>query len=256
MGCMIRSNQLRARCGFWPGTSGFSLVELLVVVAVIAILLSLIYPLYHAARTRGNIIQCQANMRMLTSAWSLFAVDNDGKMVSSNNGYTNGMPPWCWRPGGGRGVKQAVTDGHLFPYVEDLKPYQCPTPAWPYPVSYSVSAMLNGEQTRRGGSRGVVSIGEINEPNSSMVMIEEDDGRGWLHNSFMVSLGADTWIDFVPGNHMGGDNISFADGHVIHKKWEDPDTLTIYDGSRHYRPDPGSVDIAYLRTIFKPRRPN
>jgi prepilin-type N-terminal cleavage/methylation domain-containing protein/prepilin-type processing-associated H-X9-DG protein len=56
---------------------GFSLVELLVVVAVIAILASLLLPALSAAKQRANLIRCKANLRQIAFGVSLYVMDND-----------------------------------------------------------------------------------------------------------------------------------------------------------------------------------
>jgi len=35
------------------------------------------------------------------------------------------------------------------------------------------------------------------------------------------------WTDF-PANHQNGHNLSFADGHVEHWRWQDPNTLKTF----------------------------
>ena len=39
------------------------------------------------------------------------------------------------------------------------------------------------------------------------------------------------WFN-IPGNrHNGGENLSFADGHVEYHKWKSPDVTTFQDGN-------------------------
>jgi len=56
---------------------GFSLVELLVIVAIIAILASLLLPALSAAKQRANLIRCKANLRQIALGVSLYVMDND-----------------------------------------------------------------------------------------------------------------------------------------------------------------------------------
>lgn len=56
---------------------GFTMVELLVVVAVIAVLASLLLPALRNAQEAGKASDCVNNMRQIYTAFALFADDND-----------------------------------------------------------------------------------------------------------------------------------------------------------------------------------
>jgi prepilin-type N-terminal cleavage/methylation domain-containing protein len=55
---------------------GFTLVELLVVMAVIAILASLLLPALSAAKAKTQGLGCVSNLRQITLTW-MIAVDDD-----------------------------------------------------------------------------------------------------------------------------------------------------------------------------------
>ncbi len=58
---------------------GFTLVELLVVVAIVAILAAILFPVFARARGAARQTQCSAHIRQLGTAFFLFAQDNDGR---------------------------------------------------------------------------------------------------------------------------------------------------------------------------------
>lgn len=60
--------------------AGFSLIELLSVVAVLGVLIALVSPGILAAKRRANVVQCRGNLRQLGLAVRLYADDNDGLM--------------------------------------------------------------------------------------------------------------------------------------------------------------------------------
>src|SRR5215207_4988281 len=66
---------------------GFTIVELLVVVAIIAILASLLLPAIARASGQGREIVCRNDLRQLGIAWTVYAGDHDDR-ITYNLGST------------------------------------------------------------------------------------------------------------------------------------------------------------------------
>jgi prepilin-type N-terminal cleavage/methylation domain-containing protein len=64
---------------------GFTLIEILVVIAIIAILASLLLPALSRAKMSAQATACGNNVRQLSLAWLLYADDNDGLLVNNSS---------------------------------------------------------------------------------------------------------------------------------------------------------------------------
>ena len=115
---------------------GFSLLELLVCSAVIALLLGLLAPTLAGARAQARRVKCASNLRQLGVAFHMYAGESGGKAMPL--AYTAlsllgaGPPVYWWGTNDSHGVDH--TRGFVWPYLRaDLRTdglYECPAQPW------------------------------------------------------------------------------------------------------------------------------
>jgi prepilin-type N-terminal cleavage/methylation domain-containing protein len=73
----------------------FTLIELVVVIALFALLATLLVPASAHTRPNSQAIQCLNNLRQMANAWQTYAEDNGGRIVSAYPNYGGFAGTWC-----------------------------------------------------------------------------------------------------------------------------------------------------------------
>lgn len=214
----IRACALCSRARTRRGThaGGFSLVELLVVIGVIAILLALLFPTLRMARESANRAKCGAQLRQLGLAFQMYA--------NANRGWLPAWSAWhTWPPGQPDDSEGPVWTIEMIPYIgnPDSAVYNCPS----YPGrgrNYFLAAIwsfVNG--------RNAMKLSDITH-SSQFILSGDVTQVGVYPPPFGTSTHPTTDADYsdeaepllaFPDQggflmHRGGNNILFADTHV------------------------------------------
>jgi prepilin-type N-terminal cleavage/methylation domain-containing protein/prepilin-type processing-associated H-X9-DG protein len=217
----------------------FTLIELLVVIAIIAILMAILMPSLKRAREGGKRAACQNNLKQLTLAWSMYADEDDDRIVNGATGYSNQKLSWgdhlrelAWvNPDITKdltwdNVMQGITGGSLWPYVRNVNIYRCPTgrrgEALTYSTMFSMNAVCHTEVVGVKGAF-VKKRSEI-RPASALRAVFIDEGF-MSPDAYAVNYNKEMWWDNPPVRHGDGATVTFGDGHADHWKWRGVDTI-------------------------------
>lgn len=88
-------------------SGGFTLVELLVVIGIIALLISVLLPALNRAREAANTVKCASNLKSIGQGISLYSSENKGALPASN--YYKGL---SWDPATGQ-IPTQPTEGYV-----------------------------------------------------------------------------------------------------------------------------------------------
>jgi prepilin-type N-terminal cleavage/methylation domain-containing protein/prepilin-type processing-associated H-X9-DG protein len=97
---------------------GFTLVELLVVIGIIALLISILLPSLQKARESAAAVKCLSNTRQIATAYSMFLIDNKGRLFAADKA--------SYATTGGGYVMRMLTDGRYINVQKDPKIQFCP----------------------------------------------------------------------------------------------------------------------------------
>ncbi|BCM88892.1 hypothetical protein IAD21_00734 [Abditibacteriota bacterium] len=233
----------------------FTLIELLIVIAIIAILAAILFPVFARTRENARRASCQSNLKQIGLGMLQYAQDYDETYSGSYKNSPNGRIHW----------------GELiFPYTKSSQIYICPSN-----TSLMTNNGLNNQATNPNTYKGVsysyncITIPTvIGSPDGwdwngaplallphvaqTILLTEGNVANGGQDNTWTTQLTdingsfyGQTWTGtpddtVAAGNknmdhrHLDGGNILWYDGHVKWAKNTRMPTATYPEGSPYY----------------------
>ncbi len=188
---------------------GFSLIELLVVLSIIALLLGLLLPALGAAKESGRAVVCLSNLRTIGQAVVMYAGDNDGQFPISTH-TVHGPSVWLVSL-----QSYGVTSGSR----------KCPSdPDEDRPASYATNDYMEPDFT--GSTSPYPVFTRWSQVPSASLVVYSSHVRGpgfldHLHARLNNWTMPDQIFDALAVNtHRGAANYLFVDGHAKSIAWK------------------------------------
>jgi prepilin-type processing-associated H-X9-DG protein/prepilin-type N-terminal cleavage/methylation domain-containing protein len=221
--------------------SAFTLVELLVSIAVMAILAALLLPVLNHSRQSAWRAQCAGNLRQLGIGTELYWDDNKGNCFRYIFGTTNyGQIYWFgWIGPGPEGQRSFdLSCGALYPYVSDSRVRICPSLDYALAqfklkadgvvYSYGYNLYLSTASTKPP-----VTAGKISHPTDTALFADAAQV-----NDFQAPASPDN--PMLEEWYYVDTNTSYPNGHFRHNQKAN---VVFCDGHVGVeKPVPGSID--------------
>jgi prepilin-type N-terminal cleavage/methylation domain-containing protein/prepilin-type processing-associated H-X9-DG protein len=235
----------------------FTLVELLVVVAIIAILSGLLLPVIATAKSKARAAICLGNHKQLLLAWQLYVGDNEEKLPENSFNFTfwlaqdstirnwaAGLLSWedNWRDNTNTSLLVPGLNGSLGPYSMDSAMYKCPSDKSETSFdgvrrsrvrSVMMNQYLSDTEAIKMGynlpewkpgfpSAEFYSTADFSRIGPADIFVFIDAHEDCVRDpSFLIrSHQTKVWTGDLPATRHGrSGTISFADGHAQMKRW-------------------------------------
>ena len=252
----------------------FTLVELLVVMAIVAVLASMLLPVLAGAKGRAQSVQCLGNLRQLQVAWQLYADDHDGRLAP--NWYfeaveTNPGRFQSWA----RGVMSFeanrpdntntayLTQGLLGRYASSAGVFRCPSDRSVARIGGQLllrvrTAAMNHwmgfeDESWDQGQCRFLRLSDLLAPPPSLAFVLTMQREDAIEDAWMRidPEGGGGIVQWPEAYHHRSANFSFADGHAQGHRWQGARTTPpLRRGSRLAEwgfPLAGNPDARWIR---------
>ena len=212
------------------------MIEILTVIAIIAVIVGILFPVFARVRESARTRTCISNLSQLGIAFQVYMQDYDGWLPSSKDilagrGIWVALSPPCtfaYQPGRCHYLPE---QGVIYPYVRDARIYVCPSDPWGAEtrLSYAMNVALGTEDR-------VVHESRITKPASTVLLVEQPYNTVFHSPGFAGGYGDEPRDVPIPCHtegercvdtpsrtycfrpvacyHNNATNVLFVDGHV------------------------------------------
>lgn len=206
-----------------PKVSGFTLVELLCTIALVAILVAILFPASSSILARTKQTRCAAQLRQVHQVIALYANDHDQYFPPTYGSLVDPSATWWWYQE--TSPLAAYIDAASWATIticplnrtKEVVPSKSHVKGYPYVVNYNVMATTGKSyKLRKGASLPALS--------TIVLMADSVPGSSWGWGFDNTDPANPTFGGFprLSNAHQGKANILWCDGHVT---WQSLNTL-------------------------------
>ncbi|MCK6632567.1 MAG: prepilin-type N-terminal cleavage/methylation domain-containing protein [Fimbriimonadaceae bacterium] len=191
----------------------FSLVEVLIVTAIVAVLTGIVFPVVLSAKERGKKVVCLSNLHQISRAITLYSVDDNDRFPYAVDGisyyFMRTMPLEIYFGTGNEDIPYALGAGRLEdtlrPYARSLNIFGCPSEK---PASWN-----NSTSSLTFGPYG-----------TNYTFLMRPFLRSWSTTQFQFPSNSPIGTEahwYHQGTYFGDAflNVAYADQHVQYVQW-------------------------------------
>lgn len=259
-----------------PGARAFTLVDLLALLAVLALCATMLVPTLARTKSDSRVFQCLNNHAQLGRAWRLYAADNNDTLsynIHGGGAITPYRPIWAagwldWSTNSDNTNTLKLTDPSyaiLSAYGgNDARLFKCPADTyasagqrsrgWSTRVRSMSQNLYVGPSNAGSGPTDpafvhVTKLTGLINPAPMETWVSLDEHPVSINDGGFFTPRVGSWMDLPANQHGGGASLAFADGHAEMHRWQAsvlkvPVTFDSYGGTTTALSDP---DVAWLR---------
>ncbi len=257
-----------------PRVCAFTLIELVLILALLGLFTLLLPPALARSQTPSNAVRCLNNYRQLGAAWRMYAEDNQGRLAPNHDGSSasSWAGGWIDFTSSSDNTNTELLINHdrypgtafLGPYLRNPRPFKCPSDKstvsiygqrLPRVRSVSMNGRV-GEGARSWTSASqyllYTNIAVLGGSAASRVIVFVDELEESINDATFFIDPDTAWelIDYPASRHNAGADFGFADGHAEIHRWHDLRTMPVLKPGQLLPfniPMPGNIDVLWLQ---------